>query len=137
MEEEYLEKGAAPTAETASDDRTYCFCGKPSTQEMICCDNENCRYKWFHYDCVNVNPLYLTQEKWYCPFCRNSPSQSFPVCCHSPCALWIKWDNWSEEPNRLQTICRGYLFVLIESLIFLFIWPIEMVVPFTGLEAVE
>lgn len=81
MEEEYAEKGLVSNVETASDDRTYCFCGKPSTEEMICCDNENCRYKWFHYKCVNVNPLYLTQEKWYCPFCRNNPSQPFSVCC--------------------------------------------------------
>ena len=79
-EEEYVEEGAQPAADTVNDDEIYCFCRRPSTQEMICCDNENCPYKWFHYKCVNVNPLYLTQEKWFCPFCRNSAKHTLPVC---------------------------------------------------------
>ena len=53
----------------SEDTRQYCFCGKPSTKDMICCDNDNCRYKWFHFKCVGVDPNNITTGLWYCPFC--------------------------------------------------------------------
>lgn len=56
------------------DNRQYCICGKPSTKDMICCDNENCRYKWFHFKCVGVDPNNITSGVWYCPLCQNANS---------------------------------------------------------------
>ncbi|GMM38171.1 histone acetyltransferase [Saccharomycopsis crataegensis] len=57
-----------PTKNGDGEDQTlYCFCRQVSFGEMIACDNNKCRYEWFHYKCVG-----LTAEptgKWYCPDC--------------------------------------------------------------------
>lgn len=50
------------------DDELYCFCQQVSYGEMVGCDNPNCKYEWFHYDCVG-----LTEPPagvWFCPDCR-------------------------------------------------------------------
>lgn len=55
-------------ASTANDD-AYCLCQQGSFGNMVACDNPNCKYEWFHWDCVG-----LTEEpsgKWYCPACRS------------------------------------------------------------------
>ena len=67
-EEEYVEEGAQPAADTVNDDQIYCFCRRPSTQEMICCDNEDCAIKWFHLRCVGLDTI--PDGTWYCPNCR-------------------------------------------------------------------
>ncbi|KZV99032.1 hypothetical protein EXIGLDRAFT_267189 [Exidia glandulosa HHB12029] len=49
------------------DDTLYCFCQKPSYDEMIACDASDCPYEWFHVTCVGMvgqNP-----DTWYCPEC--------------------------------------------------------------------
>lgn len=50
----------------------YCFCGKEATDEMIQCDNPDCKHKWFHYSCVGVDDPQNLPETWYCPECRQS-----------------------------------------------------------------
>ncbi|PWN30734.1 hypothetical protein BDZ90DRAFT_257796 [Jaminaea rosea] len=49
------------------DETLYCFCQKISYGEMIGCDSENCRYEWFHLDCVGVHPP--LPEQWICSDC--------------------------------------------------------------------
>ncbi|KAL2841491.1 inhibitor of growth proteins N-terminal histone-binding-domain-containing protein [Aspergillus pseudodeflectus] len=49
------------------DTRVYCTCRTVSHGDMVACDNENCKFEWFHWKCVG-----LTREpvgKWYCPDC--------------------------------------------------------------------
>ena len=36
------------------DNSLYCLCQRPSFGEMIGCDNDNCDYQWFHYECVGI-----------------------------------------------------------------------------------
>ena len=48
----------------------YCFCNKPSNDDMIACDNENCKIKWYHYACVGIDPNKLP-ESWYCQSCMS------------------------------------------------------------------
>lgn len=50
------------------DDELYCFCQQVSYGAMVACDNPNCKYEWFHYDCVGLKepPVGV----WYCPECR-------------------------------------------------------------------
>ena len=36
-----------PNGEDA-DNNLYCFCQRVSFGEMIGCDNEDCKYEWFH-----------------------------------------------------------------------------------------
>lgn len=38
---------------------------------MIGCDNDNCEYQWFHYECVNITKQPLGE--WLCPTCRKMP----------------------------------------------------------------
>ncbi|KAH9844375.1 uncharacterized protein C8Q71DRAFT_42128 [Rhodofomes roseus] len=51
----------------AEDKDLYCICQRMSYGEMIACDNPNCRFQWFHLDCVHLkSPL---PESWYCDDC--------------------------------------------------------------------
>lgn len=53
-----------------AEDEVYCSCRQVSFGNMIACDNDNCPYEWFHWDCVGlVEP---PQGKWYCPTCIQS-----------------------------------------------------------------
>ncbi|MFH4973777.1 hypothetical protein AB6A40_000486 [Gnathostoma spinigerum] len=50
-----------------NDRRTWCICHQKSYGCMVACDNKDCPFEWFHYECVR-----LTQPpkgKWYCPRC--------------------------------------------------------------------
>ncbi|OSD04569.1 hypothetical protein PYCCODRAFT_1423979 [Trametes coccinea BRFM310] len=51
----------------AEDQELYCYCQKLSYGEMIACDNDGCRYQWFHLSCVNLKPP--LPENWYCEEC--------------------------------------------------------------------
>ncbi|ORY25924.1 hypothetical protein BCR39DRAFT_542595 [Naematelia encephala] len=53
--------------EVEADNQLYCLCQQKSYGEMIGCDNDNCRYEWFHVKCVNITPP--LPETWYCPDC--------------------------------------------------------------------
>ncbi|KAL4869704.1 hypothetical protein BDV12DRAFT_74885 [Aspergillus spectabilis] len=49
------------------DTKVYCTCRTVSHGDMVACDNEDCKFEWFHWKCVG-----LTREpvgKWYCPDC--------------------------------------------------------------------
>lgn len=54
-------------AGNGDDDELYCFCQQVSYGAMVACDNPNCKYEWFHYDCVGLKepPVGV----WYCPDC--------------------------------------------------------------------
>lgn len=57
-----------------SDDHAWCLCQKPSSGDMICCDNESCHIQWFHFACIG-----LTESPagvWYCPNCRAPANDS-------------------------------------------------------------
>lgn len=67
--EESENADATENAENA-ENIEYCFCGRPENDQMVKCDNENCKYKWFHYECVNITDPNSLPNKWYCPNCR-------------------------------------------------------------------
>ncbi|KAJ5174525.1 uncharacterized protein N7482_000402 [Penicillium canariense] len=48
----------------------YCLCGDVSFGTMICCENQDCEYVWFHLDCVGLSDVPSRTAKWYCPECR-------------------------------------------------------------------
>lgn len=50
------------------DDQLYCFCQTVSFGEMVACDNNDCKYQWFHYGCIGLNEP--PKGVWYCPECR-------------------------------------------------------------------
>lgn len=51
-----------------SDEQTYCLCNQISYGEMICCDNDLCPLKWFHFSCVSLSRK--PKGKWFCTKCR-------------------------------------------------------------------
>lgn len=52
-----------------ADNNLYCFCQRVSFGEMIGCDNDDCKYEWFHWSCVGITSPPKDDEVWYCPDC--------------------------------------------------------------------
>ncbi|KAI0650469.1 hypothetical protein C8Q79DRAFT_901818 [Trametes meyenii] len=61
----------------AEDQELYCYCQKLSYGEMIACDNDACRYQWFHLSCVSLKPP--LPEVWYCSDCSVKLGISGPL----------------------------------------------------------
>lgn len=40
----------------------YCSCDRPSSGDMVACDNESCPLEWFHFECVNIRKI--PKDKW-------------------------------------------------------------------------
>ncbi|GME87683.1 unnamed protein product [[Candida] boidinii] len=59
---------ASGMAGAEEDGELYCFCQQVSYGNMVACDNSDCKYEWFHYDCVGLKEP--PQGIWYCPDCR-------------------------------------------------------------------
>ncbi len=59
--------------EDADDDTRYCFCNERSYGEMVACENEECKYQWFHTGCLQMKKVPDEDEDWYCPACRDKP----------------------------------------------------------------
>ncbi|KAM0720250.1 hypothetical protein Q7P37_004386 [Cladosporium fusiforme] len=53
------------------DTTLYCFCQKVSFGDMVGCDNDNCKYQWFHWSCVGLKSE--PAGEWLCPECRKLP----------------------------------------------------------------
>lgn len=60
VEEEYVDDASTSTRQHET---LYCFCHQKATEDMICCDDENCPYKWFHYKCVGIDPSCITDGR--------------------------------------------------------------------------
>lgn len=52
-----------------TDNNLYCFCQRVSFGEMIGCDNDDCKFEWFHWTCVGITSPPKDDEVWYCPDC--------------------------------------------------------------------
>ncbi|CUM45941.1 Chromatin modification-related protein YNG2 [Debaryomyces fabryi] len=52
-----------------ADNNLYCFCQRVSFGEMIGCDNDDCKFEWFHWSCVGITAPPKDDEIWYCPDC--------------------------------------------------------------------
>jgi hypothetical protein len=52
---------------TTADNPRYCFCRRVALGEMIGCDNDDCRYEWFHLPCVRLQRS--IEGTWFCPSC--------------------------------------------------------------------
>lgn len=47
----------------------YCTCRRVSYGQMVACDNEDCVFEWFHYECVGLKQPPI--GKWYCVDCTS------------------------------------------------------------------
>lgn len=65
--------GAADADEDdEGDDTKYCFCQSISYGDMVACDNDDCKYQWFHWACVGIKEEPVGD--WLCPECRKLPA---------------------------------------------------------------
>ena len=55
------------------DENRYCFCNEKSYGEMVGCENDDCKYQWFHTGCLHMKKVPDEDEVWYCPECREKP----------------------------------------------------------------
>lgn len=55
------------------EETTYCICQQPSFGEMVACDNPNCQYEWFHWECVGLTEP--PTGTWFCPTCAAQRSR--------------------------------------------------------------
>ncbi|RLN90705.1 hypothetical protein BBJ28_00012957 [Nothophytophthora sp. Chile5] len=46
----------------------YCSCRRVSFGQMVGCDNDDCKYEWFHFGCVGLTDQ--PAGKWYCQDCK-------------------------------------------------------------------
>ncbi|CAH0491381.1 unnamed protein product [Peronospora farinosa] len=46
----------------------YCSCRRVSFGQMVGCDNDDCKYEWFHFGCVGLTDQ--PAGKWYCHDCK-------------------------------------------------------------------
>ncbi|KAI6184414.1 Zinc finger and Histone deacetylase superfamily domain containing protein [Aphelenchoides bicaudatus] len=68
---EFNEYEMGPATLNDEDENLWCLCQAKSYGNMIACDNQQCQYTWFHYDCVGVTEPPSEGQRWYCPVCRN------------------------------------------------------------------
>ncbi|ETN70141.1 PHD-finger [Necator americanus] len=45
----------------------WCFCREVSSGSMICCDAPDCKYQWFHFECVGL--VVEPKGQWFCSEC--------------------------------------------------------------------
>lgn len=65
-----LTSAKSPKADTGGNEEEnelYCFCQRVSFGAMVGCDNNDCKYEWFHYECVGLKEP--PKGKWYCSDC--------------------------------------------------------------------
>ncbi|EJW03678.1 hypothetical protein EDEG_00166 [Edhazardia aedis USNM 41457] len=57
-----------------NEEKTYCICNKKSTDDMIACDNNECKIGWFHFGCVGL--LSAPHGSWFCDNCKKKKSRT-------------------------------------------------------------
>ena len=50
-----------------NDNRHYCTCNRVSFGDMVACDDNDCPYEWFHWECVGITKE--PQGIWICATC--------------------------------------------------------------------
>ncbi|KAE8738903.1 hypothetical protein FOCC_FOCC015604 [Frankliniella occidentalis] len=57
---------------------TVCFCMRPARQPMVKCNDINCTFTIFHFDCVGItNNRRKNWNDWYCPECSGRRTGKF------------------------------------------------------------
>ncbi|KAK6034351.1 PHD-finger [Cooperia oncophora] len=51
----------------AEGNERWCFCREVSSGSMICCDDPECKYQWFHFECVGL--VVEPKGQWFCSEC--------------------------------------------------------------------
>lgn len=71
--EEEVEEGDVDAEGEEDDTQVYCTCQRVSFGDMVACDNDDCKYQWFHWGCVGLKEE--PKGEWLCPYCRLLPKE--------------------------------------------------------------
>ncbi|ANB14939.1 histone acetyltransferase YNG2 [Sugiyamaella lignohabitans] len=66
--------GGLTSAVREEEEVLYCTCQQVSFGNMVACDNPDCQYEWFHYDCVGLKEP--PSGTWYCPTCTKERKEA-------------------------------------------------------------
>lgn len=58
---------------SSTDKNRFCYCQGPEAGKMLACDGAGCKYKWFHYTCLEIRRA-PKQKLWLCQECATSAS---------------------------------------------------------------
>ena len=47
-----------------TNEEKFCFCQGVSYGDMVECESQSCKFKWFHFSCVGLEAE--PEGKWYC-----------------------------------------------------------------------
>jgi len=64
---EFLPRPPSSSGPLPSSDEIFCTCRQVSFGEMVACDDELCRHKWFHFACVGLKKE--PKGRWFCLEC--------------------------------------------------------------------
>lgn len=65
---------ASGSDEEDEEGKKYCLCQHVSYGDMVACDNPDCPYEWFHWNCVGLKSE--PQGRWFCPECSEQRKKS-------------------------------------------------------------
>ncbi|PVG01654.1 hypothetical protein CPB86DRAFT_727459 [Serendipita vermifera] len=69
-------RGGTDNGEAIEDDqKPYCICGQPSYGQMIGCDDSECEYEWFHWQCLGITNTPPPGE-FLCQWCQARRAKS-------------------------------------------------------------
>ena len=57
-------------ATTEKSDEDWCYCRGKDEGEMIACDNDAFKIRWFHTQCLKL--CTIPKRKWFCPSCQKT-----------------------------------------------------------------
>ena len=58
-------------ADSDGNQKVWCYCSRDDVYDnLIGCDNTECKIQWFHLSCVNLNQDQVPDGDWYCFDCR-------------------------------------------------------------------
>ncbi|KAJ8606562.1 hypothetical protein MRB53_040862 [Persea americana] len=63
--------------EDGEDNRLYCTCQRTSFGDMVACDNMQCPYEWFHWECVGLSSE--PKGNWICDICKKLPNNQLKL----------------------------------------------------------
>lgn len=67
-------KEAEGSLDSDNESNLWCHCRMPSKGNMIRCDHDRCKIKWFHWKCCRITKV--PQDKWFCKHCRRYSCKS-------------------------------------------------------------
>ncbi|ODV59278.1 uncharacterized protein ASCRUDRAFT_114458 [Ascoidea rubescens DSM 1968] len=87
----------------------YCYCNDISYGPMIGCDNDSCKYGWFHYPCINMLRAPSALKKWYCPTCKEEMDKKEEQKKNKKQIINNSkiGKNWKKKPGNFQRVVRN------------------------------